>query len=196
MALAKREILKAIRSALILQGCLAIGFGLAAIFWPGLTALVLVYLFALFLVTDGTILLITGLTYREHLSMPLRAIWGALQLIVGLFLLLHPAVTFTILLVILGVSLFIRGMFSLLHAFTRHGDDPSEHMMHVVLGVLGIIIGAVVLFQPAAGGLAFVWILGLYALVTGIVLLALSSITASFAAKKPKTEPKQHHHLP
>lgn len=184
MASAKKEIAKAIRSALILQGCLAIAFGVAAIFWPGLTALVLAYLFALFLITDGIILLVTGFAYREHSGMSLRAMWGALQFIVGLCLLLHPAVTFTILLVILGLSLITRGIFGLVHAFAQHGANPSEHMMHAMLGVLGIIIGTIVLFQPNVGGLAFVWILGLYALITGILLLALSSIIPSSTTRK------------
>ncbi|HSW99721.1 MAG TPA: DUF308 domain-containing protein [Patescibacteria group bacterium] len=195
MASVKIEMTKVIRTALIVQGGLAILFGVAAIFWPGLTALVLAWLFAAFLIADGTVLLGVGWTYRQHAGMSLKSTWGALQLLAGIFLLFHPAVTFTVLLLILGISLVFRGVFGLVHAFTHHSEDGSVLTMHGVVGALGIVIGMVVLFQPSVGGLAFVWILGLYALVTGVVLLGLSTVVTAPPVKRSRhtAPPKRHH---
>jgi len=40
-------------------------------------------------------------------------------------------------------------------------------------GVFSILFGAVLLFNPAAGALAVVWIIGAYAIVFGVLLMAL-----------------------
>ena len=37
-----------------------------------------------------------------------------------------------------------------------------------------MVAGVAILLQPASGGVAFVWVLGLFALVTGPLLIALS----------------------
>jgi|GEM_PF-1318818 len=156
------------------QGVLAIAFGLAAIFWPGLTSLALAYLFATFLLIDGFVLLILGFgkwTPRAHT----RIWWGVLQVLLGLFVLYNPDVTFGVLVLILGMTLIVRGAFNALHAILWGYEHFGERLLHGVQGGLGLVIGTVVVLQPAAGGLAFVWILGLYALVTGVMLIALAS---------------------
>ncbi len=44
----------------------------------------------------------------------------------------------------------------------------------ILVGLFAGLAGIVMLFQPVSGGVAFVWILGLYALITGPLLIALS----------------------
>jgi len=41
--------------------------------------------------------------------------------------------------------------------------------------LVSLIAGIVVLRQPVAGGIAFVWVLGLYALISGPLMIALAS---------------------
>lgn len=168
------------QAILAIQGVLAMAFGLAAIFWPGLTSLALAYLFAVFLLIDGFVLLILGFgrwTPKAHT----RIWWGVLQVLLGLFVLYNPDVTFGILVLILGMTLIVRGAFNAIHAILWTREHFGERLLHGVQGGLGLAVGTVVVLQPAAGGLAFVWVLGLYALVTGTMLLALASGVA-----KPK----------
>ncbi|HSX34793.1 MAG TPA: DUF308 domain-containing protein, partial [Candidatus Saccharimonadales bacterium] len=61
------------------------------------------------------------------------------------------------------------------HAILWAHEHFGERLLHGVQGGLGLAVGTVIVLQPAAGGLAFVWILGLYALVAGIMLIALAS---------------------
>lgn len=163
------------RTALLLQGIAAIVFGILAVFWPGLTAKALAYLFAAFLLADGVIALVWGLLRRNR---PRRAAlviaMGLLELAAGLFLVRSPGIGFAAFILILGFMLLARGAFSFAHAFAGSGQ-PTLRTMHALLGVLGAIVGIFVLAQPAAGGLAFVWLLGLYALIAGPVLIALSA---------------------
>ncbi len=54
-------------------------------------------------------------------------------------------------------------------------DNLATHKMMVVIGgVLSVLVGVIMLLQPASSGVAFVWILGLYALITGPIMIALS----------------------
>jgi uncharacterized membrane protein HdeD (DUF308 family) len=64
------------------------------------------------------------------------------------------------------------------HAFTWTQDSAGRRTLNGILGALGVIVGIFILRQPVAGGLAFVWVLGLYALIAGPVTIAMSSDTA------------------
>jgi uncharacterized membrane protein HdeD (DUF308 family) len=164
------------RTSLVLQGVLAILFGIAAVFWPGLTTATLVYLFAAFLLIDGIIVMIMGLVHlRDFGKALLMLLLGLLELGVGLFLFRNPEVTFATLILILGFSLIVRGLFAFVHAFTEQGAAATTRTLNAILGVAGVVIGIVILMQPVAGGLAFIWILGLYALISGPVMIAMSA---------------------
>ena len=41
-------------------------------------------------------------------------------------------------------------------------------------GVVSVVFGVLVVFYPASGALAIVWLIGIYALVFGVVLLVLA----------------------
>lgn len=176
MAKTATQTLEPERTALVVQGIIAILFGIAAVFWPGLTVKTLVYLFGAFLLIDGIILMIMGLVRLKHfMKAMLMLLLGLLELGLGVFLFRHPEVAFATLILILGFALIVRGLFDFIHAFTADKDSATTRTMRALLGVAGVIIGIVILMQPVAGGLAFVWILGLYALIAGPVMIAMSS---------------------
>lgn len=159
---------------LTVRGVLAILFGIAAIFWPGLTILTLLYLFAAYILVSGIVNMIHGVSGIVHRSSWfLVLLLGLIELGVGVYLFRHPAIAFTTLILLIGFVLIARGVFEAVAAFA---DDSTEtnRTLSVVMGVLAILVGIIMLFQPASAGVAFVWILGLYALITGPILVALS----------------------
>lgn len=163
------------RTALILQGILAILFGIVTVFWPGLTTLALVYLLATFLLVDGVIALVWGLVKINYLVAAfLIILLGLVELGVGLYLIRRPEVALETLLIVLGIILIARGVFSFAHAIAGKGPTGFR-AMHAILGLLGVTIGIIIMAQPVASGLAFVWLLGLYALICGPVMIAMSA---------------------
>lgn len=54
------------------------------------------------------------------------------------------------------------------------GQLATSRALSLLVGAAALIVGIVVLNQPVAGGVAFVWILGLYSLVYGVISIALS----------------------
>lgn len=159
---------------LTLRGALAVLFGIAAVFWPGLTILTLLYLFSAYILVTGIVDIVHGIgSIFKRGSWFLTLILGFVELGVGVYLLRHPHVTFATFILLLGFMLIIRGVFEGVAAFSDSITNTNRVLM-IIASIIAVLAGIVLLFQPAAGGVAFVWILGLYALVTGPILIALS----------------------
>lgn len=161
---------------LALRGVVALLFGIAAVFWPGETLLTLLYLFAAFMLVGGIFELIYGVGKLAApgvsvLTRVLAPLIGLLQMAVGVYLLRHPHVTFGTFILLIGFILIIRGVVEVVTALFEEGPSMSRVVM-VIVGLLAVLAGILVLFQPAASGVAFVWIIGLYALIAGPLMLA------------------------
>lgn len=161
---------------LVLRGVFAVLFGIAAVFWPGLTVLTLLYLFATYLLVSGLVELMMGVV---HVSTPgtsvvtktLVLVLGMVQIGVGVYLLRHPHLTFTTFILLIGFSLIVRGVFETVGGLFEEGSS-LRRVVAVIVGLLAVLAGIVVLFQPHRASVAFVWVIGLYALVSGPLLIA------------------------
>jgi uncharacterized membrane protein HdeD (DUF308 family) len=161
--------------ALLLRGVLAVLFGIAAVFWPALTLVTLVYLFSAYV-------LITGLAnvIQSLLSMKVRSTWfltllvGLVELGVGVYLLRHPDVSFATFILLAGFALIIRGVLEVVGAFLELTNWATSRTLLTVSGLASVLAGVIVLMQPVAGGVAFVWVLGVYALLAGAMMIAVA----------------------
>lgn len=182
--------LKEMWGALVFRGVVAILFGIAAVFWPGLTLVTLVYLFGGYILATGLINMVVGLTNFNDVG----SFWGRLFLMIvglvelgaGVYLLRHPLVSFATLILVIGLTFIVRGVFELFAGIFGAGSALYKTVL-VLGGALAVVVGVLMLMQPAASGVAFVWLLGLYALITGTMLVALA-----FEAKnaiKPRPRP-------
>jgi uncharacterized membrane protein HdeD (DUF308 family) len=157
------------------RGIAAILFGIAAIFWPELTLVTLVYLFSAFVLIYGIVDIIHGLTSigRGGLGWLLTLLLGFLEIGVGVYLLRHTLVAFSTFILLIGFTLIVRGILEVVTAFSD--DQPgSSRTLLIISGVITVLAGIITLRQPAAGGIAFVWVLGVFALITGPMLIAMS----------------------
>lgn len=169
-----------VSGSLVLHGVLAVLFGIAAVFWPGLTLVTLVYLFSSFVLITGLVDLIFGL---KRLGDSSASIWsrfggvllGVLQIGVGVYLLRHPHVGFATFILLIGFTLIVRGIVEVIMGLFEKGNSALFKIVMVISGLLSLAVGVVVLLQPVASGVAFVWILGMYALITGPLFIALGS---------------------
>jgi len=156
------------------QAIFAVLFGIAAIFWPGETLVVLVYLFSAYVLLWGIFELAHGLmSIRRRGTWWLTALLGVLGLGVGVYLVRHPRVSFTTLILLIGLTFVVRGIFGIVEAFLNKVSVTQRALM-VFVGALAVIAGVVILLQPAAGGIAFVWVVGLYALIYGVLMFVLA----------------------
>jgi uncharacterized membrane protein HdeD (DUF308 family) len=153
---------------------LAVFFGITAIFWPGLTLVTLVYLFSAFVLAWGLTEVVHGLLSTERRdTWWMTLLFGLVGLGVGVYLVRHPHVSFTTFIVLLGLTLVARGILDVVEAFLNSGDDARRTLL-TVGGIAAVVAGVVLLKQPESSGVAFVWVLGLYALVFGTLSAVVS----------------------
>ena len=167
------DAVKPMWEALVFRGIAGILFGIAAVFWPGITLVTLVYIFSIYILVSGLVGIVTGVSHLvKGRNWFLGLLLSFAELAVGVYLVRHPGVTFATLVLIIGLILVARGVFEVVMAFTED-SMATQKMLLAIGGVLSVIVGVYIMMQPAAGGVAFVWVLGLYALITGPLLIAM-----------------------
>src|SRR5665811_9348 len=92
----------------------------------------------------------------------LGTILGVLEVGVGVYFVQHTALAFKTFILLMGFTLVFRGVFSLVSAYAEKVSE-DDRMLLAIGSFLSLIVGIIVLFQPEAKGISFVWLLGLYA---------------------------------
>jgi uncharacterized membrane protein HdeD (DUF308 family) len=159
--------------ALALRGVVAVLFAIIAFFWPIITTTALILLFGVYAFVDGVFALIAGLrAARRHGRSAALLLEGVLNILIGLIVFIWPAESLIALVyliaiwgIITGIALIAAGM-----ALIRH----SGEWLLVPGGLLSILLGVILLFQPSAGVVALSWLFGFYALLFGIVLVSVA----------------------
>lgn len=159
----------------VLGGILTMLFGIAALFWPGLTLVTFVYLFSAYMLVWGVVSVVKGLVdLTSGVAMWwLSLIFGFIGIGVGVYLVRHPLASFATLVLLIGFTFIIRGVIDVVSGFSA-GQSSTGRMLSFIAGGLGILAGVFMLTQPAEAGVAFVWILGLYSLLVGPLLIAMA----------------------
>lgn len=165
---------------LTLQGILAILFGIACVFWPGLTILTFIFLFGLFILITGLISVFNGLFSIGKTAWVLTLVLGLVELGIGVYLLRNPGLSFELLVLLVGSALVVYGVFSIVVALSNKETTAIGKTLSIIGSALAIVAGVVMFFQPEAGGIAFAWIVGLFALAAGPLWIVMSMEVKSF----------------
>lgn len=158
----------------LVEGIAAVIFGIAALFWPGMTITTLVYIFSAFVLVWGVAEIVSSLmSMKSRSNWWLTMLFGLVALGVGVYLVRHVDVAFNTLILIIGFTLIVRGLIDIVSALIDEAS-ASYRTLNAIVGFAAVIVGIVVLNASAAAGVAFVWILGLYALILGPLMIAMS----------------------
>ncbi|HSK11421.1 MAG TPA: DUF308 domain-containing protein [Vicinamibacterales bacterium] len=158
---------------LITRGIVSLLFGIVAILWPAVTLAFLVVIFGAFAFLDGLVNVVLGLlgSASHGRSWP-QLVLGVLGILFGMLVVLMPALTMTALIMVVAAWAVARGVFELVAAVQLRRVIPDEWLL-AAGGVLSVLFGIFVFAFPALGALAVAWLLGVYALAAGILLIAL-----------------------
>jgi uncharacterized membrane protein HdeD (DUF308 family) len=159
---------------LLLRGIAAIVFGVLAFIWPGLTLLTLVILYGAFAIVDG-VLALAAVFGRTGPEVPRwwLVLTGILGIAAGLIALLWPGITALVLIVFIGAWAIARGAMEIVAAIQLRKEIEGEWLL-VLAGVLSVLFGLGVLIYPGAGALALAWLIGIYAIAIGAVMVVLA----------------------
>ncbi|TFW32657.1 HdeD family acid-resistance protein [Massilia horti] len=178
-----------------LRGVLAILFGILAAVVPGLTLLGLIALFAAFALLSGISAVAGAARYRranDDWWLPL--LLGLVSIGAGIVALVNPALTALALVLIMGANALVTGVLEIIAAVRLRKVIEGEWMM-ALSGIVSIVFGALVFLFPGAGALALVWLISLYAILSGILLLALS-VKVQRLARRGQLPPGERRGIP
>ena len=156
-----------------LRGLLAILFGLIAFVWPGVTWLALILLFGVYAIVDGIFAMVSGVIRSRYSSRWwVFLLEGLISLAAGVIVLLQPELAGLALVIVIAIWAVLTGILEIVAAIRLRREIRNEWMLGFA-GFLSIVLGILMLLQPAAGGLVITLMIGSYALIFGILLVAL-----------------------
>lgn len=162
---------KRVRALVALRGVLVLAFGLAVLFTPGLALLSLIYVFAAYAVVDGVTAVVLGIRHRTD-----RPGWGwavaqgVVSVVAGVVAFALPVSAALGILFVMAFWAIVAGVVTAISAneLRKHGGPWGWVAARAVLDVL---FGVLLMVWPASGILAMLWLVGGFAVATGVVLV-------------------------
>ncbi len=108
----------------------------------------------------------------------LVVVMGVASVVLGLLAMFYPGATIVTVGIFFAAWLFVAGAFEVVTSFTRDGDTGSR-VLHAIIGVLSVIVGFALLRTPFQSVEVFIFVLGIFWLVQGIM-----TFVAAFARKQ------------
>ena len=153
-----------------LKALLAIGIGLAFLINPIGMVSTFSYLLGIALLIFGATNIYNGLKVKKETSYwMLLTEDGVLQVIVGIVLLTWPQLTPNMIMIILGVWIILGGIIQFVIA-NKYKDGLTQRNFR---GILAIILGGIIVFNPDAGVKIFSMIIGALSLIYGLYMVVL-----------------------
>lgn len=178
-----RVFLKSVWWVIVIRAIVLIIFGLFAMIAPTYTALGILLMFGVYLIIDGIIDIFLGFGgIGEVRGWFWWVLKGLVAIGVGVFALMNIAITIEVTIMILGIAFILRGILEIIALF-GHESTGGEKVLVFVAGILNILAGMVLMIDPFLGGEIYLWVVGLFSIIGGGVLLAFA-----FRAKKEVKE--------
>jgi uncharacterized membrane protein HdeD (DUF308 family) len=153
----------------LLRGIFGILFGILAFAMPVLTLATLVIVWGAYALVDGITSLWSAITGKaDEENRWLVGLQGLIGVVAGVITFTNPAITgIGLLMLIAAWSLATQ----IVSAIKVRKDITGEFWLGLS-GLVSILFAFFVMARPGAGALAIVWIIGSYAIIFGIVLIA------------------------
>jgi uncharacterized membrane protein HdeD (DUF308 family) len=157
-----------------LRGIIGILFGVLALMWPGLTLLTLVALFAAYALLGGIASVIGAIGHRrfdDDWWLPL--LLGLVSIGAAIVAVVNPVLTTLVLVMVIAANALVTGVLDIVSAVRLRRVLEGDWLL-ALSGIASVVFGALVFMYPLAGAIALVWMVSVYAIVTGVLLLSLA----------------------
>lgn len=160
----------------LLRGIILVALGIYALLKPGITIAALAQVMGFFLIIDGVIAIAAGITGRVP-SRGWTILRGIVAVLVGVLVFAHPALvagmTAVVIMYMIAFSAILSGVIEIAAAIRDHREIEGVGG-YILGGILSIVFGVLLLMAPFLFGLMMVRIIGVFAAVTGVVMIVLA----------------------
>lgn len=160
--------------SLFLRGLLALVFAGFTLAWPGLSLDVLITFFGVFTLISGFTAIGAAVQTWNRQSKPWALLLnGIISILAGLIAIFRPFLALEAIIYVVGAWAIIMGITEIMLAIELRKQIANEWML-ILGGVISILFGLSLLIFPFGGLLAAVWLIATFAIIYGIVLIALA----------------------
>ena len=153
----------------VVRGLVAIALGIFALVWPIATIAALVLVFGAVAVADGILAIGAAIAARKLISdWWVLLVQGFVGIAIGVLTLVYPAITAFAFVFLMAVWAIGLGLLQIVAAVTLRRDIPGGWWL-ALAGVLGVAFGILLVSNPIGGGLAVVWLIGVFAIAWGVM---------------------------
>lgn len=158
---------------LLFRGVLGILFGLTALLRPGTTLAALIFYFGAYAVLSGIATLVVAFGVKGEPGFGTLLFEGILGIAAGALTFIYPGLTAIALLAVIATWAILSGTMAIATAIRLRRELTGEWIL-VTSGTVSIIFGVLLVVNGAAGLLSLVWLIGIYAMSSGIVMIPLA----------------------
>ena len=168
------ELLSRVWWGFLVRGLAAIIFGVLALIWPSATLAVLIILFGAYVLVDGVLLVIKAVsTWKVRDDRWLLLIEGLLGIGIGVMTFFAPAITTIVLVFYIAAWSLATGIIEIVSGI-RLRKELSGEIFWILTGIVSIIFAVLLMLFPGAGAVGVIWLIAIYAIVFGLLLVVLS----------------------
>lgn len=156
--------------------------GLLLIFQSEVTITTISYIIGAALIALGVLALIRFIKSAKNITemnFNLDIIYGLVTVILGIVIITNPKAIASILPIVLGIAIVINSASKLQYAFVLKNDNNDMWKTTMIIAIVSAICGVVLLFNPFAGAVLIMKIVGIF-----IVVYSVLDIVSTVIIKK------------
>lgn len=157
---------------LLIRGILFLLFGLFALFSPGAVLASIILYLGIVGIVGGLFTIIGTLMSKDEGKMT-GILEGLLYIVIGLLFLFAPGFVLTSLVYFIGIWALITGIMQIVYAIRLRKVIENEWIA-IVGGIISVIFALVLFFNVLASASAIVMVLGIFAMLFGLLQIMLS----------------------
>ncbi len=166
------SVLRAAWWLVLLRGALAILFGIIVLATPGTALLALVLVYGAYAVVDGVVAVAAGLRHRRaETHWVWHVVQGVVSVLAGIVAFVWPGITVLVILLLLAFWSVVGGIAEIGESLAMRRAGSSTWGWMLAAGIVSVLFGIVLFVQPGAALTTLLWLVGVWAVVFGVVLV-------------------------
>jgi uncharacterized membrane protein HdeD (DUF308 family) len=181
----------------LLRGLVWILFGIVVLAQPGISLATLTLTFGFFALVDGISKVVTAIggrkdshtwrrRRRDYQNWWVLLLAGLVGIVVGVLTFLSPGITALGLLYYIAIWAIVIGLLEIVTAINLRKEIEGEFWLGLA-GLASVAFGVLAIARPGAGALTVLWLIGIYSIVFGGILVILAFETRAFANRVATT---------
>jgi len=159
--------------ALVIRGVIGIIIGILTFFWPAVTLQALVLLFGAYALLDGVFSVIGAWhASKAHERWGVLILEGIVGIAAAAVTVMWPAITALVLVLVIAGWSIATGVLEIVAAIRLRRYIEGEWLL-ALGGLASILFGVLVTIAPLAGALVIALWVGVYAFISGVLLIGL-----------------------